>query len=457
MQGLAEARSRFASQPGSEPPAAAAGGPSAALRAGRLAPLLARLGPFLEGVRTVLVSAAIVAILVVIGWSILAEARRQGIVVERIEVPRAMEELGLRGEVVASRLVDAIAEASAAAVWRGERPAVAMGWKTADFQVPALGLSMGTLVRMVEELAGRPDRRVGGELVRVDGAATLRLRISPPRLGEEPISLSVVVADDRPTLDDVLARAAEELLRRLDPMALAAHLLVDRLERSSALDDPAAVLGALDEVLGAVDACLIEPTCRERDRAQAHALRGAASRRAAVALGPGDPEARRALLEDALQELELARGPDGLLLEAALRRADTLLDLDREAEALAAFAEAAIRHPGSARPLRDAANALARAGRYAEAADRLEAAVRLAPTDAWAHLEHGMALRRSQRPEAAIEAFRRAVRLDGRLHCAFEEWGRTLEEEGRIEAGRRRLDQAARLRGGSPHCRWPRA
>ena len=114
-------------------------------------------------------------------------------VVERIEVPRALDEQqGLKAEVLASRLVDSIAAASAAAVWRGERPAVAMGWKTGDFQVPALGLSMGTLVRMVEDLVGRPDRRVSGELVRTDGIETLRLRINPPRLAEEPITLSVV-------------------------------------------------------------------------------------------------------------------------------------------------------------------------------------------------------------------------------------------------------------------------
>lgn len=55
----------------------------------------------------------------------------------------------------------------------------------------------------------------------------------------------------------------------------------------------------------------------------------------------------------------------------------------------------------------------------------------------------------------AIDAFREATRRDGRLHCAFEEWGRALEAIGRIEAATRRLERAARLRGETPHCRWP--
>jgi tetratricopeptide (TPR) repeat protein len=453
MKGLEEARGRFAAAP----PAESAAAVEPPRRAGTLlSRALGRLGPALDATRNLLVSAAIVAILLVIGWSILAETRREAIVVERIAVPRRLGEAGLDGEVLASRLVDAIAEVSEAAFWRGERPTVAMGWKTADFQVPLLGLSMGALVRLLQDLAGRPDRRVSGEFVQIDGAETLRLRITPPGGALEPITLAVEpTATDRAAVDAALERGAERLLEKLDPIALAAHRLVARLERLPEPADPAAALSGLDAVVAALNACLIEPVCRERDGERAHLLWATAAWRAALRLDERSRDGREALLEEALDRLALARGLDGPSLEAMLRRGDVLAALGRTEEAREAFAEAARRHPGSARPLRDWAKALARAGAPKEAVDKLERAVVLEPENAWIRFELGMAHRAAGREAEAIDAFREATRRDGRLHCAFEEWGRALEAVGRIEAAARRLERAARLRGASPHCRWP--
>jgi hypothetical protein len=322
MNGLEEARGRFAPAPPAESTPAVA----PARRAGTLlSRALGRLGPALDATRNLLVSAAIVAILLVIGWSILAETRREAIVVERIAVPRRLGEAGLDGEVLASRLVDAIAKVSEAAFWRGERPSVAMGWKTADFQVPLLGLSMGALVRLVEDLAGRPDRRVSGELVQIDGAETLRLRITPPGGALEPITLPVEpTAADRVAVDAALERGAERLLEKLDPIALAAHRLVARLERLPEPADPAAALAGLDTVVAALNACLIEPLYRERDGERAHLLWATAAWRAALRLDELSRDGREALLEEALDRLALAGGPDGPSLEAMLRRGDVL-------------------------------------------------------------------------------------------------------------------------------------
>jgi hypothetical protein len=76
MKGLEEARGRFAPAPPAESTPAVA----PARRAGTLlSRALGRLGPALDATRNLLVSAAIVAILLVIGWSILAEARREAI------------------------------------------------------------------------------------------------------------------------------------------------------------------------------------------------------------------------------------------------------------------------------------------------------------------------------------------------------------------------------------------
>lgn len=420
--------------------------------------LLARIGPFLDTARTVLVSGALVLLLLLVGWTIAAEARREAIVVERIAVPRSIGEHGLEGEVLASRLVDAIARASEAAFWRGERRAVAPGWKTEDFQVPLLGLSMAALVRIVEDLVGRPDRRVSGELVVLDGRPTLRLRIGPPQPGAGPIVRPILDPASEAAVDRALDAVALDLLERIDPLALAAHLLVLRFERGES--DPRRAPGEperapLDAVVEAVNRCLLDPRCRSEEAGQAYGLWGEALHRAAIAPGEIDPSERCALLEEALAKLDLAARSGEPALRVALRRARVLLDLDRREEALDDFARIAARHPDSASALREWARALARLGRPQEAAAKLEAALGLAPEDPWIRFELGSALEAAGRAEAARAAFRQAVERDGALHCALEGWARTLAGTEREAERRHLLERARRLRGDQPPCRWP--
>ncbi|MCX8102028.1 MAG: tetratricopeptide repeat protein [Geminicoccaceae bacterium] len=416
------------------------------------------LGPSLEALSKGLISAAIVLALVVIGWAIVAETWREAIVVERIEVPRVLDEQqGLKGEVLASRLVDAIAATSAAAYWRGERKAVAAGWKTADFQVPQLGLSMGALVRTIEGLVDRPDTRVSGELVKIDGVETLRLRITPPRGGVEPVTVAVISGtSEEAAIDEAVGRASRQLMQWLDPVALAAHQLAVRLERLPREAPSEAAQDGLEAVVAAVNACLIAAECTAEDRQRARLIWATAAWRAARRIGPSDPERRDALLDEALDQLERAVGADGRWpVEAMLRRGDVLVDRGRTEEGMGWFAKAAQADPRSPAPLRAWAKALARSGRSEEAIAKLSQAAAIAPADPWISFELGMARRAAGRDAEAIEAFREATRRDARLHCAFEEWGRTLESTGRIEAGQRRLSQAERLRGAQPHCSWP--
>lgn len=459
MAGLEEAGARFEAAPRAEASRTEAGPEPPVGRLARIGRLLARLGPLLDRTRTLLLSSALLLLLLLVGWSIWREAREEAILVERIAVPRSLGERGLEGEVLASRLVDAIAEASAAAYWRGERPTVAAGWRTSDFRIPGLEFSVGTLVRMVEDLLGRPDRRVSGELVVLDGRESLRLRISPPRPGAAPIVRPVLDPASEAAVDRALQAAALDLLARLDPVALAARLLVLRFERGE--PDPRALLGdperaPLDSVRDAVNACLVDPRCPAGERARAYGIWGEALRRAAARVAAAEPGAREALLEEALEKLEIAGGAGGPL-EVRLRRADVLLALGREAEAFRAFAEAAAAFPDAPGPLRDWARALARSDRPGDAVAPLEAAARLAPRDAWIRFELASARLAAGEARAAIGDFRAALRLDSRLHCALAGSARALAALGEEAESRRRRAEEERLRGDQPPCRWPDA
>lgn len=445
QQGLEEAGAAF--RPAAVAASAAEPPPGPARRLGAV---LARLPGWLDALRGFLLSAAVFLVVALVAAAILREVGHQGIVVERLEVPRGLEERGLKGEVLASQLVDAIVRATRAAHFRAERPSLAMGWRTGDFQVPTLGLSMTTIVRMVEELVGRVDTRIAGEIVGVEGGYRLRLRLVPPRPSQGPIEVPLPAAAPPEQLAAALDEAVRRILPAVDPLPLAIDLLVEGLERPAAGLAPERTWGALQEVADAVAHCLA--VCEPADRIAAYGTWGEALRRAAARLD--DADTARTLREEAVDKFALARELGRPSVEVLLREADTLFELD-PARGFARYAELAAERPRDPQVRRDWARRLAQAGRPGEAAERLAEARMHARGDAWVAFEHGMALERAGRGEAAIEAFRAAAQLDGRLHCAFEEWGRTLEGLGRIEAGRRRLERAARLRGEQAHCPWP--
>lgn len=426
----------------------AAGPPPGPAR--RLAAALARLPGWLEALRGLLLSAAVILALGLVVAAVLREVEHQGIVVERLEVPRRLEERGLKGEVLASQLVDAIVRATRAAHFRAERPSLAMGWRTGDFQVPSLGLSMTTIVRMVEELVGRVDTRIAGEIVEVEGGYRLRLRLVPPRPTGGPVEVPLPAAEPPERLALALDDAVRRILPAVDPLPLAIDLLVEGLERPGPGLAAERAWRALQQVAEAVTDCLA--VCAPADRVAAYGTWGEALRRAAARLD--DADAARMLREEALDKFASARSLGRPSVEVLLREADTLLELD-SARGFARYAELAAERPRDPQVRRDWARRLAAAGRAGEAAERLAEARAQASSDAWLAFEHGMALERAGRGAEAVEAFRAAVQLDGRLHCALEEWGRALEGLGRIEAGRRRLERAARLRGEQAHCVWP--
>lgn len=375
--------------------------PAAASWPRQIAAALARLGGLIEGTRAFLVTAALLLLFGVIGAAVLVEVRRPSIVVDRIEVPRALEERGLKAEVLASQLIDTIAALSRSAYWRAARPSVAMGWKAADFQVPALGISMAAVVRMVKGVLGLPDVRITGELVRVDDHDLLRLRIVPPRGAGAPVRVEIGPAREAQTLDQALEVAGRGVLRQLDPLAFASFLLVERIERPGERLDPEAGWRALAEVADAVTDCL--GACDAADRGPAYGVWGEALRRVAARMP--DPEAARMLREEAIEKFALARTLGEPSSEVLVREADTLVELGGP-RGFERYAELAARRPDDPQIRRDWARRLAAAGRAGEAADQLELARRPRPLDPWLAFEHGKALQLAGRAEPAIAAFR---------------------------------------------------
>jgi tetratricopeptide (TPR) repeat protein len=147
-------------------------------------------------------------------------------------------------------------------------------------------------------------------------------------------------------------------------------------------------------------------------------------------LGLANARAREGNLESTVRAAArvLEREPQNVI---ALRlRGGALLRLGRHAEAEPLLGAAASLDP-SADLFRDLAACYARLGDVKKRLQALEALVGLAPNDAAAHFEHGMARRQAGHALAAVDAFRNALRLDPALEAAQKALTETALHEAR--------------------------
>jgi tetratricopeptide (TPR) repeat protein len=88
--------------------------------------------------------------------------------------------------------------------------------------------------------------------------------------------------------------------------------------------------------------------------------------------------------------------------------------------------------------------------RHGEAEGAFRAALALAPGNAGAHNNLGLALQRQGRAAEAIEEFRRALAADPSLADAHVNWGNAIENQGDIDAARAHYQRAIELAPQSP-------
>jgi Flp pilus assembly protein TadD/ADP-heptose:LPS heptosyltransferase len=152
--------------------------------------------------------------------------------------------------------------------------------------------------------------------------------------------------------------------------------------------------------------------------------------RAVVLRHLGRPQAAEALLAAVM-----AKAPS---VEAAVGLGNVLRDLDRPAEAVAAFERGLALDSGSAKLLRGLGNALRDVGRAADAVVALDRAAALTPDDAEVHLDRAHALLQAGRLADGLDAYRwrwKSAEMKPHGHAA-PEWdgadlaGRTLLVHG---------------------------
>ena len=170
-------------------------------------------------------------------WLLLREMRREDIEIAPIQVPVRLAEAGLSPDVVALRLLDQVVlvQNTVTAERLGQQRLELAGDQP-DFNVPIAGLSLRALATLLRSVFGKPSRRITGEIVLERGELKLRLRLAGYGLiaDIDGIALEAV--------DQLLARAAPEIWRVIQPRLYAWHMAQNEPDQAIVRDRLRALL-----------------------------------------------------------------------------------------------------------------------------------------------------------------------------------------------------------------------
>jgi tetratricopeptide (TPR) repeat protein len=187
-----------------------------------------RVSLALQGL-TAVVGLAVAGAIGVMAWQ---AHQARGLVVAPFSVPPDLAQRGLTGPVVASRVLDRLAELQHQTVSIRPASTYANDWgDDIKVEIPETGVSIGELNRWLREWLGG-ETRVTGEVVRTGSGLQLTARA-----GEEAGTTATGAEED---MDALIGQSAEALYRRTQPYRYAVYL-ASRGRRDEAISAYAAL------------------------------------------------------------------------------------------------------------------------------------------------------------------------------------------------------------------------
>lgn len=403
--------------------------------------MLTRISEIVDRIKTIVLWTVTLGALAAFISLLVREVREIRTIADPIAVPDSLRLRGYTPEVLSTVLIDRIAAMTAAPVARAERGTVAAGWGTADVVVPTLNISLNSTAGLFENLLGRPDIRVSGEIVSDSASGPtgyeLSLRVSDVDGGWQTISAPAATgwSVDQP-IDALVQPVAEALLLAIDPLSAASFAYVSSAERA----DDADALGDLDQrgqIVDAISRCL--ETCSSEDQVAAYVLWANLQARAAELRGDD------ALRREAVEKLEQARRIGPLKGDDHTKWGDLLIALCEEGAGFAQYELAELNHPDDFIVPYNRGRALAGLGRHTEAVAQFEISAEIDPSREWTFVAWGDALAALERWPEAERRYRQAIQLDGRIGPAFRGLGQAVAAQGGREAEAKRMTQRAQL------------
>jgi tetratricopeptide (TPR) repeat protein len=162
---------------------------------------------------------AALVIVVLLGVVIVRAARSDALVVQPFDVPPALEAKGLTGKVVATQVLDKLAELQVQS--ESTRPAASYATNWGDelkIDIPNTGATADQLWRLLRSGLGK-ETRISGEVINTGEGLALTARS-----GSEPGRRFVSASND---LSPLIQQAAELIYKSTQPYRYAVHLFVD--------------------------------------------------------------------------------------------------------------------------------------------------------------------------------------------------------------------------------------
>lgn len=366
--------------------------------------LIGRLDQTLSLVRSFVVNLAISIALVVAVIFVIVELRNRRLVIEPIQVPLSLTELGHTPEEVARQLMEQILVIRQdSTTLKEDLQEVTGEWKLLELEVPEGDTSVQVILNYLKFVLGLNSTQISGEITG-DEEIGYRLRL---RTQEQKLLPIVEVASKR-DFAALLDGGAQRIMAETEPYVLALFLSVRG--QSSDLDP--------ELILDLIKASLTNK--RRDDDPWAYNLQGLLHH-------------NRGELAEAIRSYDTAISYDSKFAIAYANKAQAWADqvdysriqkepkdqnpddaaaLDNFKQALDNFKTAARLGPDKAGIFFQWGTALYNGGRFEESAKKLKEAARLDPEDAAPLYHWGCALRDLKRKDEAKEKFVLAQQLD---------------------------------------------
>jgi tetratricopeptide (TPR) repeat protein len=401
---------------------------------------LTRLSESVSAARGIVTNLIVLIVLLLLVSALIAEVGRQSVVIDPIVLPKDVIDSGWSPDFVSQRLNDkvhAIVEKNSFKYSSSQieikRKFVKENGERPDFQVPGSGVSMRTLVHYAKDWLGFTETHFAGNISREGDSLQFILRNSNH---ETPVA----TLKER-TLDDLLERAAEEIVKWEVPHQLAFYLFFEETEKKDQRkrnNQPEPAGGDYQRTLDTVYYALSRN--HPESSSWAYLIWGL------VLAEEGKPE-------EAIKRYEWALALRPGLGVAYGYWGKALSDLQKDQEAIAKFKRAIELDPTDAATQTDWGNTLERGQKHGEAIEHYKKALEYAPKEAvlynnWCNSLNGLA-----KHDEAIEKCKQAIALDSNYSKAYHNWGVALERLGRYEEALAEYKQAHAIDPSRPqHC-----
>ena len=186
------------------------------LHAQRVELRMRHVGEMVRAALWAILAIAAFAIIALIGAVVIRAAKSDALIVQSFRVPPALEAKGLTGEVVATQVLDKLAEMQSTSESARAASSYANNWENdLKIDIPNTGASTDQVWKLLRGWLGK-ETRISGEVIETGGGIALTARV-----GSKPGQRFVSESGD---LDAVVAQGAELIFRNTQPYRHAIYL-----------------------------------------------------------------------------------------------------------------------------------------------------------------------------------------------------------------------------------------